>query len=71
MKILSMIATILDLKSIKEDLRKVGITFMTGGIAGIFLQHLVSIKLALWLAMIGVILWCCGIIKKHKGGELL
>lgn len=51
------------LRAIQEDFRKTGLTFTTAGIVGIFLQHLVKPHLAIWLAILGLIIWMCGLLK--------
>jgi hypothetical protein len=48
----------IDLKSLKEDFRKLGINFFTAGIIGVFLNHLAGYKLS---TMLGTAAWVSGV----------
>lgn len=50
----------------QEDIRKAGLTLTTGGVASIFLQHWVNLKLASWLTMLGLLIWFIGLIKNKN-----
>ncbi len=56
-------------KSLREDFRKLGVTFMIGGLTGLFLQpHNEIISLTL-LAMIGVIFWYFGLCDGENNND--
>ncbi len=56
----------IDLENLKEDLRKIGVFFITGGIAGLFLNPIVSHGLSMWLSLLGCVIWCIGLIKRGR-----
>jgi len=66
---LKRIENLFDFVAVKEDLRKIGVTFVTGGIAGIFLTPLVSFVLAGWLALLGALFLFIGLIKMKRGSS--
>jgi undecaprenyl pyrophosphate phosphatase UppP len=60
----------LDKKSLKEDFRKIGVNFITAGIIGVFVNHIVGTKIStmlytlVWICICGIILLFIGL---HKG----
>lgn len=64
--ILKLIERYIDTRAFKEELRKIGVAFITAGIVGIFLQHLVSFTLAAWLSFIGILFLIIGLVKIKK-----
>jgi hypothetical protein len=54
----------LDFKLLQEDLRKIGVTFITAGIVGIFMKELVNLALSAWLVMLGLSAWILGLYKR-------
>lgn len=59
----------LDFNALKQEFRKIGATFITAGMIGIFLSHLISLILALWLIFIGFCFLLLGVfkLKKYRG----
>lgn len=55
-----------DLKALKEELKRIGVTFITAGVAGIFLMHLLNPALAGWLALLGVLFLFVGLTKQRR-----
>jgi len=63
----------LNLKFFKEDLRKLGVNLVTGGIIGLFITHIVGVTFlvltaSLWVIIIGVITTYLGLRKRKKYG---
>lgn len=55
----------INLKSLQEDLRKIGIAFILAGFANVFLaEH--SYIYSPYIITIGVLLWFFGIIEKRR-----
>lgn len=63
--LLRLIEEFIDLEGFKQELRRIGGTFITAGIVGIFLTHLISLALAWWLTFIGSIMVLMGLFKKR------
>jgi hypothetical protein len=67
--LLKRIESFFDLKSFKEDLRKLGINFITAGIVGVFINHYAGSKLStmfwasLWVTCAGSIFLIIGLIS--------
>lgn len=49
---------------IQEDMRKAGLRFIMTRIIALFLKRLASINLAIWLTLIGFVIWPFRLIKK-------
>lgn len=62
--ILKYIESFFDMIAFKEELRKIGATFISAGVVGIFLQHILSIGLACWLTLSGVVILFFGLIRR-------
>lgn len=63
---LRIIEKFLDISAFKEELRKIGVAFISAGVVGIFLSHLVNFALAGWLAFLGSMLLFIGLIKRNR-----
>lgn len=64
--LLKYIKRFIDSGAFKEDLRKIGINFITAGIVGIFINHYVGYKLsAMFWASAGIT--CMGILSMALG----
>jgi len=48
-------------KSLREDFRKLGVTFMIGGLTGLFLRPHNEIISLIFLNMLGLIFWYFGL----------
>jgi hypothetical protein len=61
-----------DFHFLKEDFRKLGINFITAGIVGIFVNHMVGTKISvmlwasLWITITGMILLAIGLYKRKE-----
>jgi hypothetical protein len=68
--IIKLVKRCVNFQALQEDFRKAGLAFTTGGVIGIVLQHVVNVKLAIWLAVLGFFIWGCGITEIKKGNQL-
>ena len=60
-----------DMYSLKEDLRKIGISFITGGILGLFINHIIGLTIfaalaAIWIVIVGLICEFCGAYRRKE-----
>jgi len=70
-RMLDYMETHLDLSLAKEDLRKLGVNFITAGVVGLFITHIadltnVFIKGAMWAIIIGMIAILLGLYRRNK-----
>jgi hypothetical protein len=58
-----------DLKALKEDLRKVGVSLITAGVVGVFINHYTGMRFSTMLitsfviSLFGIVFLCCGLVK--------
>jgi hypothetical protein len=69
--VIRFIESLFDFKAFQEDLRKIGVNFITTGIVGMFINHYAGLNFStmfwasFWVAFLGLISLSCGLAKKR------
>jgi hypothetical protein len=62
----------INLTSLREEIRKVGVNFITAGVVGVFIDHFVGTKFSsmfwasLWITFMGSICLFLGVVRRNK-----
>jgi len=69
------IRAFLDVKTLREDLRRLGVNFITAGLVGIFINHFVGTTLSImfissvFISFFGIMLMVLGLLKGKSSHE--